>query len=323
MRPLVVTTGEPAGIGPDICLLLARREQSTPFCLIGDPDLLEDRAKRRGLPVSLIPRSDIAEVAAHAPGTLQVLPESLRSTSIPGELNAENSPYVVALIERAARLCASGDASAMVTAPVQKSVIKEAGFDFSGHTEFLAALVGGDPLMLLAGKRVRVALVTTHLPLQQVPKAISESSVGSAIRRLDAGLRRMFRLPRPRILVLGLNPHAGESGYLGREEIDAIEPAIAFARQEGFDVEGPVAADTAFAPDSIAGFDAVLAMYHDQGLTPIKALEFGEVVNVTLGLPIIRTSVDHGTALPLAGTLSGNPDSLLAAVDLAAQIVAK
>lgn len=318
MQPLVVTTGEPAGIGPDICLQLGQREQSAPFCLIGDPQLLQDRAAN--LPVALIHRSDIAEVTPHAPGTLQVLSESLRAASVPGELDANNSSYVIALIERAAKLCASGAASAMVTAPVQKSVIQEAGFEFSGHTEFLATLVGGTPMMLLSGQRLRVALVTTHVPLLRVPQAISQSSVASAIRRLEAGLRQTFRLPKPRILVLGLNPHAGESGYLGHEETSAIEPAIALVRREGLDVEGPVAADTAFNPDRTAGFDAVLAMYHDQGLTPIKALEFGNVVNVTLGLPIIRTSVDHGTALSLAGTREANPQSLFAAFDLAASL---
>lgn len=322
MLPIVVTSGEPAGIGPEICLRLAQRDQSATFCVIGDPTLLKARAECVATQVTVVARATIDEIEPHVAGTLQVLSEPLRAECTPGSLDPSNSAYVIALIEKAATLCHHGAAGAMVTAPVQKSVIQKAGVNFSGHTEFLAELVGGEPMMLLAGRRLRVALVTTHLPIAQVPEAISLESVASAIRRLDSGLRERFRLAEPRILVLGLNPHAGESGYLGREEIETIAPAIALTRHEGINVTGPAAADTAFGPELMTQVDAVLAMYHDQGLTPIKALEFGDLVNVTLGLPIVRTSVDHGTALTLAGTGAASPKSLLAAFDLAAQLAA-
>jgi 4-hydroxythreonine-4-phosphate dehydrogenase len=232
-----------------------------------------------------------------------------------------NAPYVLDMLRRGAELCLAGTAQALVTAPVQKSVITQSGVAFSGHTEFLAGITGAtQPVMLLAGKTLRVALATTHLPLRDVAAALDRAKLESIIRITHRDLQRRFRIARPRLLVLGLNPHAGESGTLGTEELSIIEPAVRALAAEGIDVVGPASADTAFTPESLERCDAVVAMYHDQGLPVLKALSFGEIVNVTLGLPIVRTSVDHGTALALAGTGRARPDSLFAAVELALAI---
>jgi 4-hydroxythreonine-4-phosphate dehydrogenase len=229
---------------------------------------------------------------------------------------------VLAMLRRGTELCVARTASALVTAPVQKSVITQSGVAFSGHTELLAELTGApQPVMLLAGKKLRVALATTHLPLRAVAAALDRAKLEGLIRIVHRDLQRRFRLERPRVLVLGLNPHAGESGTLGTEEQTIIEPAVHALTAEGLDVVGPVSADTAFTPESLARCDVVVAMYHDQGLPVLKALSFGEIVNVTLGLPIVRTSVDHGTALTLAGTGRARPDSLFAAVELALELV--
>lgn len=228
------------------------------------------------------------------------------------------------MLERAAAACMAGDAAAMVTAPVQKSTINAAGIPFSGHTEFLAEQTGtAKVVMLLASATLRVALVTTHLPLSAVPAAITDDALRSTIRILAADLERRFGIAQPRILVLGLNPHAGEDGVLGTEEQQTIRPVVESLQQQGLAIRGPVAADTAFTPDSLASCDVVVAMYHDQGLTPLKATHFGEIVNITLGLPIIRTSVDHGTALALAGTGRARHESLRAALELACQLAAR
>jgi 4-hydroxythreonine-4-phosphate dehydrogenase len=226
------------------------------------------------------------------------------------------------MLRHATELCVAGTAQALVTAPVQKSVISQSGVAFSGHTELLAELTGTpQPVMLLAGKKLRVALATTHLPLREVAAALHKDKLADLIRIASRDLSRRFRIPKPRLLVLGLNPHAGENGTLGTEEQTIIEPAVRALAAEGLDVRGPVSADTAFTPESLQGCDAVVAMYHDQGLPALKALSFGEIVNVTLGLPIVRTSVDHGTALSLAGTGRARPDSLFAAIELALQLV--
>ena len=225
------------------------------------------------------------------------------------------------MLQRATELCVAGTAQALVTAPVQKSVITQSGVAFSGHTELLAELTGApQPVMLLAGKSLRVALATTHLPLRAVAAALDRAKLESLIRITHRDLQRRFRIARPRVLVLGLNPHAGESGTLGTEELTIIEPAVRALAAEGLDVDGPVSADTAFTPESLARCDVVVAMYHDQGLPVLKALSFGEIVNVTLGLPIVRTSVDHGTALALAGTGRALPTALFAAVELALEL---
>jgi 4-hydroxythreonine-4-phosphate dehydrogenase len=315
---VVVSSGEPAGIGPDIALALASRPFAARLLVLGDLALFDSRAHALRQRVELVACTDAAAAGPHRVGRLQVLPQSLAVPVTPGALDTRNAAYVLAMLRRATELCVAGTAAALVTAPVQKSVITRSGVAFSGHTELLAELTGApQPVMLLAGKSLRVALATTHLPLKSVADALDRAKLEGLIRITDRDLRERFRIARPRILVLGLNPHAGESGTLGTEEQTVIEPAVRALAAEGLDVVGPVSADTAFTADSLARCDVVVAMYHDQGLPVLKALSFGEIVNVTLGLPIVRTSVDHGTALALAGTGRARPDSLFAAVELA------
>jgi 4-hydroxythreonine-4-phosphate dehydrogenase len=319
---VVVSSGEPAGIGPDISLALASRPFAARLAVLGDPALLESRAHALGLRVDLPRCDEPAALLPHRVGRVQVLPLALAAPVRPGTLDTRNARYVLDMLRRATELCLAGTAQAVVTAPVQKSVITQSGVAFSGHTELLAELTGApQPVMLLAGKTLRVALATTHLPLRSVAAALDRAKLESLIRITHRDLRRRFRIERPRVLVLGLNPHAGESGTLGTEELSIIEPAVRALAAEGLDVTGPVSADTAFTPESLARCDVVVAMYHDQGLPVLKALSFGEIVNVTLGLPIVRTSVDHGTALPLAGTGRARPDSLFAAVELALELI--
>ncbi len=318
---IVVSSGEPAGIGPDISLALAARRWPARLAVLGDVGLLESRARALGLQVKLETCRDADDVGPHEPGRLAILPIPLPAPAVPGTLDPRNASYVLAMLRRATELCVAGAARALVTAPVQKSVIVQSGTAFSGHTELLAELTGAPlPVMLLAGKTLRVALATTHVPLRAVADALERKTLESTIRIVYRDLTRLFRIERPRILVLGLNPHAGESGTLGTEEQTVIEPAVRALAADGLDVTGPVSADTAFTPESLARCDVVVAMYHDQGLPVLKALAFGEIVNVTLGLPIVRTSVDHGTALALAATGRANPKSLFAAVDLALEL---
>jgi 4-hydroxythreonine-4-phosphate dehydrogenase len=315
---IVVSSGEPAGIGPDISLALASRRFAARVAVLADPGLLQTRARLLGSRVELRACAEPGDVAAHEPGRLQVLPVALAASVEPGKLDTRNAAYVLSMLRRGTELCVAGIAQALVTAPVQKSVITQSGVAFSGHTELLAELTGApQPVMLLAGKNLRVALATTHLPLRAVAAALDRAKLEGLIRIVHRDLQRRFRIARPRVLVLGLNPHAGESGTIGTEEQTVIEPAVRALAAEGLDVVGPVSADTAFTPESLARCDVVVAMYHDQGLPVLKALSFGEIVNVTLGLPIVRTSVDHGTALTLAGTGRARPDSLFAAVELA------
>ena len=317
---IVVSSGEPAGIGPDISLALANRAFAARLAVLGDPELLAARARTLKTKVVLEPCT-VDNVGPHAPGKLAVLPVALPTPATAGRLDVRNAPYVLEMLRRGAELCLAGTARALVTAPVQKSVIAQSGVAFSGHTEFLAGLTGAtQPVMLLAGRNLRVALATTHLPLRDVAAALDQAKLEGLIRVTHRDLARRFRIARPRLLVLGLNPHAGESGTLGTEEQTIIEPAVRALAAEGLDVVGPVSADTAFTPESLERCDAIVAMYHDQGLPVLKALSFGEIVNVTLGLPIVRTSVDHGTALALAGTGRARPDSLFAAVELALAI---
>jgi len=290
--------------------------------VLGDPDLLRARAAALGIAVELTPRAAPSALEPHAVGRLQLLPIALRAPVVAGRLDTANAPYVLAQLDAAIEHCMSGAARALVTAPVQKSVISRAGHPFSGHTEYLAQRTGAPhSVMLLASKTLRVVLATTHLPLRAVPDALTPSSLERTIRIAHADLERRFKIRSPRVLVLGLNPHAGESGTLGLEEQTIIEPVLRRLAADGLAVIGPVSADTAFTPESLARCDVVIAMYHDQGLPVLKAASFGEVVNVTLGLPIVRTSVDHGTALELAGTGRARPDSLFAAVGLALDLV--
>lgn len=318
---LVVTSGEPAGIGPDLCVMLAQSDVKARLAVLADPDLLAERAAAMRHDVELVVADDIASTPAHRVGTLAVVPVKTAERPVPGRLDPANAPYVLELLRRGCDACMAGDADALVTAPVQKSVIAQSGVPFSGHTEFLAERTGAPlPVMLLAAQALRVALVTTHLPLRDVAAAVTAERFERTCEILHADLVARFGIPSPRILVLGLNPHAGEQGTLGTEERDVLEPAVERLIERGIQAIGPISADTAFTPDSLERCDAVLAMYHDQGLAPLKALAFGAVVNVTLGLPIIRTSVDHGTALSLAGTGRARPGSLLEALRLAHEL---
>ena len=312
--PLVaLTAGEPAGIGPDLCAWAAGRELEGRLVILGDRDVLASRARSRGLPFDVpdyagpdrVPRVSLLSIPVAKPVTA-------------GRLDPANARHVLALLDRALEGCMSGEFAAMVTAPVQKSVLNDAGIAFTGHTEYLAQRTHTPQVvMLLAGGGLRVALATTHLALAQVPAAITRPLLRSVLRILDSDLKRRFAIEAPRILVAGLNPHAGESGYLGREEIETIAPVIAELAREGLRVSGPFPADTLFTPRMLEGADAALAMYHDQGLPVLKHAAFGRAVNVTLGLPIIRTSVDHGTALDLAGRGEVDPGSLEQAIELA------
>jgi len=320
---IVMTSGEPAGIGPDACVVLAQSEWDADLVVAADAGVLRGAAMSLGLPLELDPYSASAPARTHRPGTLRVLDVPTAAPVVAGTLDTRNSPYVLALLDRACDGCTNGEFAAMVTAPVQKSVILDAGFAFSGHTEYLAARTRAAlPVMMLVSGALRVALVTTHLALSEVPKAITRERLIATLRIVHMDLGRHFNLAAPRICVLGLNPHAGESGHLGREEIDIIEPALAQLRAEGLDVSGPVPADTAFAPQFLANADVVVAMYHDQGLPVLKHAGFGNAVNITLGLPILRTSVDHGTALKLARTGRADAGSLRAALTLAIALAA-
>ncbi len=306
--PIAITTGEPAGIGPEIALRAAHVTKR-PCVLLGDRTLLEQTARSIGL---AWPLPD--EAIRHEP---------LAEPVVPGRPRSGNARYVLDLLDRAIDGCRSGEFCAMATAPVHKAVINEAGIAFSGHTEYLAAATGvRTVVMMLVGGGLRVALATTHLPLAQVAASITLDSLGSTLDTVDRDLRNRFGIQRPRIAVAALNPHAGESGYLGREEIDVIGPAIAAARGRGIEAEGPWPADTLFVPQRARAFDAIVAMYHDQGLGPLKYASFGHGVNVTLGLPLVRTSVDHGTALDLAGLGRADPASMLAAIELAGELAA-
>ena len=316
LAPLVVTAGEPAGIGPDICLQLAQHD--SPLVVIADKNLLQQRAEQLGIDVLL---HDYTSTVPQVVDQLSVLHMPLACAVQTGSLNPENSTYVLATLRRAVQGCVSGEFSGMVTAPVHKGVINDAGIPFSGHTEFLAEQTHTPQVvMMLVGGEMRVALATTHLPLREVADAISAPLLESILRILQRDLQRHFGIAQPRILVAGLNPHAGEGGHLGREEIEIIIPVLNKLRAEGMNLSEPLPADTLFAPHRLRECDVVLAMYHDQGLPVLKHASFGAGVNITLGLPIIRTSVDHGTALDLAGTGKADVGSLLAAIKVATEM---
>ena len=322
MAPLAITTGEPAGIGPDICLSLA--QQGGELILLADKVLLQQRAEILGLNIQFDdydPQKTRDELPTDT-GHIRVLHIPTALPVQAGKLNSNNSQYVLTLLQRAVQGCVSGEFSGMVTAPIHKAVINDANIPFTGHTEFLAELTRTQQVvMMLVGGGLRVALATTHLPLRKVADAITPALLESVLVIIEQDLKRRFGLSRPRILVAGLNPHAGEDGYLGREEIDVIIPVLNRLRAHGMDVSPPLPADTLFTPQRLAHCDCVLAMYHDQGLPVLKHASFGQGVNVTLGLPIIRTSVDHGTALDLAGTGRANAGSLLEAIKIATVMV--
>lgn len=314
---LALTAGEPAGIGPELCLQLAEQERNVGLVVIASRDLLEERARELGLSIALVPWQP-GDTAVTVPGQLSVFHVPGLASTRSGALDPDNSPYVLDTLTEACQGCLTGRYDGMVTAPVHKGVINDAGMAFSGHTEFLQEMCGVERVvMMLATEELRVALVTTHLPLKDVAAAITPERLTQVTRILDQDLRTFFGLEHPRILVAGLNPHAGEGGHLGREELEVIEPTLEMLRQDGLQLIGPLPADTLFTPHWLQDADAVLAMYHDQGLPVLKFQGFGRAVNITLGLPIVRTSVDHGTALDLAGTGKADAGSLHTAIAVA------
>ncbi|ATH76360.1 MULTISPECIES: 4-hydroxythreonine-4-phosphate dehydrogenase PdxA [Halomonadaceae] len=333
--PLLITTGEPAGIGPELTLMLAAQGRLNNTVAVGDPTLLAQRAALLALTVEIV----VAEPGSQqvsSPGRLVVWPVALRAPATPGVLDPANAGYVLDTLQTAVDACLAGHAAAMVTAPLHKGVIIEGGYPhFTGHTEWLRDACGVDEVVMLLAtdaalhatspqwqgeSDLRVALVTTHLPLRDVADAITGERIARISRLLVADLQRQFGIAQPRVAVCGLNPHAGEDGHLGREELEIITPTLQALRAEGLNVEGPFPADTLFTPRHLAGVDAVLAMYHDQGLAVLKYAGFGQAANITLGLPLVRTSVDHGTALDLAGRGIANPSSLGVAVALAQRL---
>ena len=319
---ILLSSGEPSGIGPDICVTLAMQKIPARLAVLGDPDLLAERAGTLKLDLNIREQKKLSDIVPHRAGHLDVLGVSLKTPVCAGQLNSANAEYVIELLKRGVELCKTYKKSALVTAPVQKSVINQAGIKFTGHTEFLADLTGTrTPVMLLVAKNMRVALATTHLPLREVVSVINRQSLKKTINVLNNDLEQRFGLNKPRIAILGLNPHAGEAGVIGNEEQKIIRPLIEELSSTGLNIQGPLSADTAFTPARLAECDVILAMYHDQGLPAIKALSFGNIVNVTLGLPIIRTSVDHGTALALAGTGKAKIESLKQAVMLAIKLL--
>jgi len=313
---LAITPGEPAGVGPELLLQLAQQPRHEQWVTIADPDLLQQRADALGLTIKLYEFDEQARFTGDAEGQLAVLPIKQHSASTPGQLNVANSPYVLETLKAAVDGCVAKRFQAMVTGPVHKGIINEAGIPFTGHTEFLAERTQTPRVvMMLATSELRVALVTTHIPLAEVPKAITRELLDEIITILHQDLQQKFGIIDPRILVCGLNPHAGEDGHMGREEIDTIAPALEQLRQDkGIRLTGPLPADTLFAAHHLEQADAALAMYHDQGLPVLKHQGFGRAVNITLGLPIIRTSVDHGTALELAGSGQASSGSFATAI---------
>jgi 4-hydroxythreonine-4-phosphate dehydrogenase len=315
MKPLLVSSGEPAGIGPDLCLSLAAHE--LPLVILGDKEVLAQRARELNQDLTFIDYQPDSPINS-APGHLTVLSIPCSAPVISGQLNPLNGPYVIEMLTIATEKCLKGEFAALITAPVHKAVINQAGIKFTGHTEFLAEICKVKTVvMMLACELMKVALVTTHLPLKKVAEAINPNLICAVIEQLHCSLQKDFAIANPIIYVAGLNPHAGEGGYIGREEIDLIIPALDSLRKKAIKVEGPFSADTMFSQQNLEKVDAFVAMYHDQGLSVIKYASFGSAVNVTLGLPIIRTSVDHGTALELAGTGLADASSLLAAVNMA------
>ncbi len=320
---IAITSGEPAGVGPELCAALAARRFAAHLVVLGDADLIAARARSAGIALR-VRRHALGQHAQD--GVLDVLHVPLFAPTLAGHPDRANARYVLGLLDRARDGCVSGEFAAMVTAPVHKGIINDAGVPFSGHTEYLADTTSTPHVvMMLAGRTgdagnerwLRVALATTHLPLSAVPAAITRESLTRTLRILHGELRTRFAIERPHILVAGLNPHAGEGGHLGREELDVITPVLDALRAEGMHLDGPLPADTMFVPRMLDTADAVLAMYHDQGLPVLKYATFGRGINITLGLPIIRTSVDHGTAFDLAGTGRADPGSLFEAVEAA------
>ena len=317
-KKIAISVGEPAGIGPDILIQTVQKQRKDLLIAYADPDLIAERARLLKLPLKL---TDPESKDAYSPGTLSIVPHKLALPCRPGMLNPENSEYVLKCLNAAMNSCVKNETEALVTAPIQKSVIRDANIKFTGHTEYLANKLGtSNQVMMLASDHLRVALVTTHIPLNKVSNSITKEKLIRTIKILNTDLINKFQISKPKILVCGLNPHAGESGYLGTEETKIITPTLRELSTLGIDVVGPLSADTNFNEVNIKQADAFVAMYHDQGLPVIKSLNFGEITNITLGLPIIRTSVDHGTALDLAGTGKSIYKSFEKAVHLASEL---
>jgi 4-hydroxythreonine-4-phosphate dehydrogenase len=322
---IAITPGEPAGIGPDICVLISQQPpKDIELVFVADSEVLEERAEKLGIAVSTRPFEQDKDPAASTPGTLSILHVNKKSQVMAGQLNSKNSSYVLETLKLATQKVLSGHLDAIVTGPVHKGIINDAGFDFSGHTEYLAKLCQSNrSVMMLATDDLRVALATTHMPLSDVPGAINRDLIRETILILSNDLKAKFGIKNPRILVSGLNPHAGENGHLGKEEIDIIKPTIEQLHAQGIDLIGPLPADTLFTSELLESSDAVLTMFHDQGLPVLKFKGFGNAVNITLGLPIIRTSVDHGTALDKAGTGDLNLGSMSQAISMAKTMLEK
>ncbi|MBR9907818.1 MAG: 4-hydroxythreonine-4-phosphate dehydrogenase PdxA [Gammaproteobacteria bacterium] len=321
---IAFTPGEPAGVGPDLAVRLAQYDWSIELVVIANSALLQQRADALKLPLEIREYQPYQPAQAQTAGSLTVCEQPLRTTVLPQQLNTDNAEYVLTTLQRAAEGCLAGEFAALVTGPVHKGVINEAGYNFSGHTEFFAQLSHTEQVvMMLATEGLRVALVTTHLPLLEVPAQISKAKVERVVRIVADDLNQKWGIQQPRILVCGLNPHAGEQGHLGREEIDSITPAIEALQQSGLNVTGPYPADTVFQPHYLEDADAVVAMYHDQGLPVLKYKGFGNAINITLGLPFIRTSVDHGTALDKAATNNVDDRSAILALRTAIDMVNK
>ncbi len=321
-RRLAITSGEPAGIGPDLVVQLAQHPWHDQLVVLGDAEVLQQRATLLGLPLTLRDYDPDQPPAPSAAGELTLLHIPTDAPVQPGQLEPANAAHVLTMLERAGRGCLTGEFAAVVTGPIHKGVINDAGVPFSGHTEFFQALAGVEQVvMMLATEGLRVALATTHLPLRDVADAITPERLETVLRITHGSLKRQFGIPEPHILVAGLNPHAGEGGHMGREEIEVIEPVLTRLRSEGMHLTGPLPADTLFTPHHLNHADAVLAMYHDQGLPVLKYKGFGRAVNITLGLPFVRTSVDHGTALDLAGSGKADAGSLHTAIETAQRMV--
>ena len=324
MHRLVITSGEPAGIGPEQVIQLAQQDWDYEWVVIANNALLEERAAQIGLPIKLTTFDPAQPPNANQAGELKVIEIPLNAPVTPGQLNVANAQYVLQMLHTAIDLCQNKTFDAMVTGPIHKGIINQAGLKFTGHTELLAEATHTDQVvMMLATPGLRVPLVTTHLPLKEIPDAITPELLESVIRILNKSLTHEFKIPSPKIFVMGLNPHAGEEGHLGREEIETMIPVMEKLRSEGMDLVGPLPADTIFSPSNLEMGDAFLAMYHDQGLPVLKYVGFGNAVNITLGLPFIRTSVDHGTALNLAGTGQADINSFHYALDVAIEMTGK
>lgn len=318
IKRLLITPGEPAGIGPDITIQAAQLAWPSELIAIADPLLLQERAEQLHLPLKLIDVDLSAAPTQHQPGTLKMLASPLTVSAKPGRLDVKNAQYVINTLQQAAELCKNKTITGLVTGPVQKSIINESGIAFSGHTEFFADYCHvPQTVMLFVVEQLKIALVTTHLPISAVAGAITPAHLENIITVLQTGLKQQFHIDAPRIFVCGLNPHAGENGHLGKEEIEVITPTLNRLRQQGYHLEGPFSADTIFTPKYTEQADVILAMFHDQALPLVKYIGFGQAVNVTLGLPFIRTSVDHGTALDMAGTGKADAGSMHAAIRLA------